>query len=98
MRIFLAVGGILFGAGFLIGCRFLYYFMTGTGAGQIQSLLLAVLLMVVGFQAGLAGLLADLVANNRRLVEETLWRVRRMELDASERVTTRTAAEPGLRP
>jgi glycosyltransferase involved in cell wall biosynthesis len=98
MRIFLTVGGILFGAGFVIGCRFLYYYMTGTGAGHIQSLLLAVLLMVVGFQTGLTGLLADLVANNRRLVEETLWRVRRMELDASERLTTRTAAEPRVRP
>jgi glycosyltransferase involved in cell wall biosynthesis len=85
MRIFLTLGGLLFGMGFLIGCRFLYYFLNGTGAGHIQSLLLAVLLMVVGFQTGLTGLLADLIANNRRLVEETLWRVRRLELQGSER-------------
>jgi hypothetical protein len=81
IRVFLTVGGILFGAGFLIGCRFVYYFLLGTGAGHIQSLLLAVLLMVVGFQTALTGLLADLVGNNRRLLEETLWRVRRLEHD-----------------
>lgn len=97
MRIFLTVGGLLFGAGFLIGCRFLYYFTTGTGAGHIQSLLLAVLLMVVGFQTVLTGLLADLVANNRRLVEETLWRVRRLELEPSERAPTSSPARPGVR-
>jgi glycosyltransferase involved in cell wall biosynthesis len=79
MRVFLTVGGILFGAGFLIGARFLYYFVSGTGAGRVQSLLLAVLLMVVGFQTALTGLLADLVGNNRRLLEDTLWRVRRLE-------------------
>ena len=79
MRVFLTVGGILFGAGFIIGARFLYYFVSGTGAGRVQSLLLAVLLMVVGFQTALTGLLADLVGNNRRLLEETLWRVRRLE-------------------
>jgi glycosyltransferase involved in cell wall biosynthesis len=79
MRIFLTIGGILCGAGFLLGCRFLYYFIAGTGAGHIQSLLLAVLLMVVGFQTALTGLLADLVGSNRRLLEETLWRVRRLE-------------------
>jgi glycosyltransferase involved in cell wall biosynthesis len=79
MRVFLTVGGILFGAGFLIGARFLYYYVSGTGAGRVQSLLLAVLLMVVGFQTALTGLLADLVGNNRRLLEETLWRVRRLE-------------------
>jgi hypothetical protein len=85
MPIFLMLGGALFTAGFLIGLRFSYYFVVGTGAGHVQSLLLAVLLMVVGFQTALTGLVADLIANNRRLVEEVLWRVRRLELDAVDR-------------
>ena len=84
MRVFFTLGGTLFVIGFLIGCRFLYYYLTGAGAGRVQSLLLAVLLMVVGFQTGLTGLLADLIGNNRRLVEETLWRVRRLELQTPE--------------
>jgi glycosyltransferase involved in cell wall biosynthesis len=88
MRVFLTVGGILFGVGFLIGSRFVYYFLSGTGAGHIQSLLLAVLLMVVGFQTALTGLLADLVGNNRRLLEETLWRVRRLEHEPGGRERT----------
>jgi hypothetical protein len=90
MRIFFTVGGVLFTAGFLVACRFLYYYLSGHGAGQVQSLLLAVLLMVVGFQTGLTGLLADLIANNRRLVEETLWRVRRLELESPDDRRTRS--------
>ena len=39
--------------------------------------------MFVGFQTGLTGLVADLIANNRKLVEDTLWRVRRLELETS---------------
>ncbi len=39
--------------------------------------------MFVGFQTCLTGLVADLIANNRRLVEDTLWRVRRLELETS---------------
>jgi glycosyltransferase involved in cell wall biosynthesis len=99
MRIFLTLGGILLTAGFLIGCRFMYYFVTGTGAGHIQSLLLAVLLIVVGFQTSLTGLIADLIANNRRLVEETLWRVRRLELETSDDDTrqSQSATPEGIR-
>lgn len=81
MGVFFLLGGLLSAAGILIGCRFLYYFLQGNGAGHVQSLLLGVLLIVVGFQTVMTGLLADLIANNRRLVEETLWRVRRLELE-----------------
>jgi hypothetical protein len=37
--------------------------------------------MIVGFQVGLIGLVADLIAGNRRLIEDCLYRVKKVEMD-----------------
>ena len=47
----------------------------------MQSLILGAVLFVVGFQVALIGVAADLIAMNRRLLEETLYRVKRMEVE-----------------
>ncbi|MBN1893401.1 glycosyltransferase [bacterium] len=87
LKIFLYVGMSVFGAGLLISIRFLVYFMLGKGAGHIQSLILSAVLMIVGFQIGLIGLLADIISANRRLTEETLYRIKKMELERTSGIT-----------
>ena len=67
-------------AGTLIGARFLTFYVRGTGGGHVQSLILAAILLIVGFQLFILGLVADLLAANRRLLEDTLYRVRKIEL------------------
>ena len=52
----------------------------GQGSGHIQSLIFAAILFIVGFQVLVVGLVADVISFNRRLIEETLLRVRRIEL------------------
>lgn len=79
LRFFFYSGMIVFAAGFLIGVRFLYSYFTGQGAGHIQSLILAAVLLSMGFQLGILGLVADLIATNRRLLEDLQYRVRRSE-------------------
>jgi hypothetical protein len=81
LRVFFSIGGVLIAGGAALGLRFLYFFMTRSGAGHIQSLILAATLLMIGFQICLIGLLADLIAFNRKMIEETLLRVRRLELD-----------------
>jgi len=82
LRVFMAMGGGMIAGGVVLGLRFLYFFWQGEGAaGHIQSLILAAILTIVGFQVCLIGLVADLVRLNRKMLEETLYRVRRMELD-----------------
>jgi len=56
-------------SGFLIGLRFLCYFFFGDGEGKVQSLILASMLMGMGFQTVLIAFLADLVSANRKLIE-----------------------------
>ena len=77
---FFAIPGVLtFLAGFGIGVRFLYFYLTGDGAGHVQSLILAALLLGTGFFLVVVGLLADLASVNRKLLENLEWRLRQVE-------------------
>jgi len=51
----------------------------GQGDGHIQSVILAAVLSIVGFQVLLIGLVADLIGFNRKIMEELLYRMRLME-------------------
>jgi len=80
LKTFLYIGGIIFGTGLIISGRFLYFYLIGNGEGHIQSLILAAVLMIVGFQVGMIGLLADIISANRRLIEDILYRIRKNEV------------------
>lgn len=64
--------------------RFLYFWAIGQGDGHVQSLVLGGVLVVIGFMILLIGLLSDLINFNRRLLETTLEKVRRLELSQQE--------------
>ncbi|MFQ5822482.1 MAG: glycosyltransferase family 2 protein [bacterium] len=80
LKMFATIGCTTFTLGLLLGFRFLYYYFTGNGAGHIQSLILAAVFFIIGFQVIMLGLIADLNGNNRRLIEDALYRIRRQEL------------------
>ncbi len=77
---FLWLGGLIFAVAFGIGVRFVYFWIaTGSGSGHVQSLILAGALLGVAAQVVVMGLLADLIAANRKLIEDVLVRVKRVE-------------------
>ena len=81
LKVFTYIGTTIFVAGFIISMRFLYYFLfTFESEGKVQSLILSAVLMIVGFQVVLIGLVADVISGMRKLLEDLLYRVRRMEL------------------
>jgi len=80
LKTFMTIGALVFGAGLTLSLRFLYFYFVAGGRGHVQSLILSAVLMIVGFQIGMIGLLADLIAANRRLLEDTLYRVKKVEL------------------
>ncbi|HQY94465.1 glycosyltransferase family 2 protein, partial [Caldilinea sp.] len=80
LRVFTTIGVIALLAGSAIGLRFLAAYLSGTGAGHIQSLILSAVLLIAGFQTLLIGFVADLIGANRKIMEETLYRLRRLEL------------------
>ena len=96
LRVFAAAGSVIFGLGFLLGLRFLYYYLIarqGSG-GKVQSVILAAVLMIIGFQVIVLGLISDLIAANRKLIQDTLFRVRRLELEARHRPPAAERTEP----
>lgn len=80
LRVFVLIGGALLLGGLGIGLRFTIYYFVDGGAGHIQSLILAAVMLITGFQAILFGIIADLVGSNRRMIEDALLRIRRVEL------------------
>jgi len=89
LAVFFALGIILIAVGAIPGVRFVYLFATGHRIGHIQSLIFAAIFIIVGFQVLLIGLLADLLSSNRKLLEEVVYRLRKVEIA--------TGGEPGSR-
>jgi len=81
-RFFFLLGAVAMLAGLALGSRFLYFLFSGSGEGHIQSLILTSVLLMLGFTTFVLAVLADLVSVNRRLQEDILYRVRRMELSS----------------
>jgi glycosyltransferase involved in cell wall biosynthesis len=79
-RFFMSVGLTAFALGLAGGLRYLYYYLSGSGAGHVQSLILSSILLGIGFQTMLTALLADLLAVNRRLMEDIQYRVKLAEI------------------
>jgi glycosyltransferase involved in cell wall biosynthesis len=77
LRSFFYAGAALGAVGLLGIARFLYFYVTGDGAGHVQSLVLSGALLTIAFQVCMLGILADLISINRRLSEEILYRIRR---------------------
>src|SRR5258708_2525297 len=78
LKTFFLIGSLLILIGAAIGMRFLWYFFEGDRGGHVQSLILAAVFLIVGFQTMLIGLVADLISVNRRLSEEVLIRLKRL--------------------
>jgi glycosyltransferase involved in cell wall biosynthesis len=82
LKVFTYIGVLVFGVGLAGAARFLYYYFSSEGApvGHVQSLIFSAVLMIVGFQVLLIGLLADVISANRKLLEDVVYRVRSLEL------------------
>jgi glycosyltransferase involved in cell wall biosynthesis len=92
LRFFATIGAVFFLAGSLLGLRYLYLYFVAHSVGHVQSLLLAAVLMVIGFQMVVLGILADLIAVNRKLGEECLYRLK--IVDATTQHAKRHASTP----
>ena len=80
LKIFTYLGFVGFGGGFALSMRFIYYYFHNEAFKHLGSLIIAAVLMIVGFQVVLIGLLADVISGNRKLLEDLLYRMRSLEL------------------
>ncbi len=80
-RFFISIGAVLFITGSLIAGRFLWYYSIGQRGGKIQSLILASILIGLGFQTIIVAFVADLLSVNRRLLEDLQSLLKRHKAD-----------------
>jgi glycosyltransferase involved in cell wall biosynthesis len=80
LALFLWVGSVFVLPGLIGAGRFLYYYLSGAGGGHVQSVILASLCITLGTLLYMMGLIGDLVATNRKLLERVHLRLQHIEL------------------
>lgn len=80
-KYFMLVGFGLFFVGTVIGARYVYFLLLGTPGGHVQSLILAAILTGIGFQTMMTAFLADLLAVNRKILEDVQYKLRKIETE-----------------
>ncbi len=78
LQFFTILGSVPFFTGVGVGIRFLVYMCLGQAGGHVQSLVLASTLLIMGFMIYVIGLQADLIAANRKILEDVQYQVRRL--------------------
>jgi glycosyltransferase involved in cell wall biosynthesis len=89
LRFFFMLGTVMLLLGVGLGVRYLILYLNGVGGGHVQSLILATILVVSSMVMFLAGILADLIAANRVLLEEIRMRQIRADVGRRELTTSR---------
>ena len=79
LKFFSIIGSVLFMIGAIIGIRFVVFFCQGLGGGHVQALILASTLLLIGFQTIIIGMQGDIIAANRKILEDIQYRVRKMD-------------------
>ena len=84
LKVFTAIGLIILLPGIGGFVWFFYYYFTVGGKGHIQSLLFSTTLVIIGFLVFMFGIISDLISNNRKLIEKTLYKVKKLELERKD--------------
>lgn len=84
LKFFCSIGAVLLLIGLALGIRFIVYLCLGEGGGHVQSLILTAIMILLGTQTFIVGLQADIIAANRKILEDIQYRVRKMECSSFE--------------
>lgn len=79
LRVFFYIGTVPIVLGGATIIRFIYFAAIGESGGHVQSLVLGSTLVVLGVITWLIGMIADLIAFNRKLTEIALQRIDKLE-------------------
>lgn len=97
LKLFLPFALVFFAVGLFLAIRFLAFYIMGDGGGHVQSLLLAAILLISAFITGMFAVLADAISAQRKVTDEVLYRVKKLEFDHLHEKDIEPQAEPKLR-
>ncbi len=87
LAFFIRVGTIPFLVGLILGIRYLVFLGMGHMGGHTQSLILASILLLMGFITYMIGIVADVISKNRIILQDIQYRVRKSEYSATNKTT-----------
>ena len=79
LKFFAFFGAIFTLAGVIAGARFLWYLFEDNGEGHIQSVIFCALCIIAGLLLFMMGVIGDLIATNRKLLERINLRLQHIE-------------------
>ncbi|MEO8741697.1 MAG: glycosyltransferase family 2 protein [Lysobacteraceae bacterium] len=84
LALFFYVGSVFMLAGLVAGLRFLMFYLENGGEGHVQSVILTSLCITLAMLFYMMGLIGDLIATNRKLMERLNYRLYRIELSGNQ--------------
>ena len=78
LKFFVSIGAVLGLAGLVAGVRFLVFYVVGEGQGHIQSVILCALFLLSSLLFAMMGLIGELIASNRKLLEQIDLDIRKL--------------------
>lgn len=85
LKVFTYIGSTFFLIGLGLALRVVYYYFQNEAFRHVSAAVASAMLLIVGLQILLIGLVADAISSGRKLTEDVLYRLRKMELDAASR-------------
>lgn len=79
-RFFAIISCIFLACALILGLRFLYFYFFASGAGHVQSLILAAILFITGVQIMVIAILSELFSINRKILEDIQKRIKLQNL------------------
>jgi len=79
LRVFFYTGVASLGIGLILSLRYLVFMIIGQGKGHIQSVIIAAVFLIIGFFLLMIGLLADVIAANRKILERVQYQLKRQQ-------------------
>jgi hypothetical protein len=77
----MCLGGAISSVGLALFIRFLVFYFNGDGSGHVQSLIFASMMIIIGFQTVVVGLLGDIIAANRKILQDVQYHMRKLDYD-----------------
>ena len=78
LMVFTTVAAIPTVIGIILGIRYIVLLCMGQGGGNVQSLILCAMLIIIVVQTFVMGMLADVISANRKLLQDVQYKTRKM--------------------
>jgi len=77
LRVFFYTGMTTLGVGLFLSLRYIVFMLIGQGKGHVQSVIIAAAFLIIGFFLLMIGLLADVIAANRKILENIQYQLKK---------------------